>query len=167
MIIGVGGSSRSGKSTLAEALVWHFRQQNARAMVLHQDDFVVAINQLPAIQDRPDWETPASIDFELLRDLTDLYQVRFDVVVVEGLFAFANDALCQRYDRSFFVEISEQTFWTRRREYLRWGPEPDWYLRHVWQSHLRYGQPPAYLSPLLRVSGESEFDPDLLAHFLA
>jgi len=160
MLIGIGGCSCSGKTTLAEALVWHYRTLNKTAIVLHQDDFVLRPTDIPLIKGRPDWETPASIDFERLDLGVRFFQQHFEIVLVEGLFAFANAALSQSYDFSFFVEITQSAFQTRRSATTRWGAEPDWFVQHVWCSFLKYGS-----SPILAtcVSGEQPFDIETIA----
>ena len=40
-----------------------------------------------------------------------------------------------------FLEISKRLFIERKREDLRWGLEPDWYIEHIWEAYLRYGRP--------------------------
>ena len=155
MIIAIGGCSRSGKTTLAEALVWHYRNQNKTAVALHQDDFVQKLHDIPLIQGRTDWEIPVSIDFEKLSQTVSFYSAHFEVIIVEGLFAFANANLNKSYDYGLFVEISENTFRIRRTVSNRWGAEPAWFLDHVWNSFQKYGQP---ASLVLRVSGEKAYD---------
>ena len=155
MIIAIGGCSRSGKTTLAEALVWHYRNQNQTAVALHQDDFVRKTSDIPLIQDRTDWETPASIDFDKLAQTVQFYSAHFEVIVVEGLFAFANSDLNERYDYGLFVEISKTTFRTRRAAETRWGKEPAWFINHVWDSFQKYGQPPL---SAWQVNGEQAYD---------
>jgi nicotinamide/nicotinate riboside kinase len=50
----------------------------------------------------------------------------------------------------------------------RWGFEPKWFIEHVWQSYLKYGQ--TILSEpkngVLVVSGATDFDVDLVKDFL-
>ncbi|MFN4145266.1 MAG: hypothetical protein ACK4GN_05535 [Runella sp.] len=168
MLIGIGGCSRSGKTTLADLLVWHIRSQlQATAFVIHQDNFVKNINEIPGLGDFIDWESPTSIDFELLKEAIDFFQHRFDYVLVEGILAFADALLNQMYDRTYFVEISENTFYQRRRQENRWGIEPMAYLDHVWKSFLQNGQPSQTQPNLLRISGKSPFKvEDITAHLL-
>ncbi|TAF94471.1 MAG: hypothetical protein EAZ14_05445 [Runella slithyformis] len=163
MIIGIGGCSRSGKTTLAEALVWHYRNLNQTAIALHQDDFVRRVADIPRVADRTDWETPASLDFDKLSQTVGFCAQHFDVVVVEGLFAFANAPLLEWYQHTFFVEISETTFKKRRAAEQRWGVEPDWFVQYVWDSFLKYGQPPAFTA---RLSGENPFEIATIAPIL-
>jgi nicotinamide/nicotinate riboside kinase len=158
MVIGIGGCSRSGKTTLANDLVWHFRNQNQQAMVLRQDDFVKRVKDIPLIRDEIDWECPASIDFELLKEAINFFRTRFEVVIVEGILVFADSSLNTLFDRTFFVEISEATFRTRKAADTRWGKIPDWFVTHIWQSYQRYGLPPAHLPNMSHVSGEVKFE---------
>lgn len=156
MLIGIGGCSRSGKSTLAADLTWHFRCQNFKVIALSQDDFVHKIKEIPLINNQTDWDTPLSIDYELLIETCQFLQQKFDVVIVEGLYAFYYSALNALFDRSIMVEISESTFRLRRHTETRWGAEPEWFIDHVWASYLKFGKP-SFNKNLLTVSGESPF----------
>lgn len=156
MMIGVGGCSRAGKTTLAELIMWYYRKQNRRAIAIHQDDYVKPLDQIPLINGVTDWETPESIDFELLRKSLHFHQDHFDVIVLEGILTFANEDLNTSFDQAFFVDISHDTFFQRRGAETRWGAEPTWYLDHVWKSFQTHGQPPEGLPNLVRLSGERE-----------
>ena len=143
MLILIGGCSRSGKSSWAQKLVWQHRIENKTAVVLCQDDFVKHIDEIPKIRDRTDWETPYSIDYERFITIINVYQTCFDVVIVEGHLVFANEQLTHIADERFFIDISEATFRQRRAAETRWGAEPAWFIDHVWESFLAFGQPPA------------------------
>jgi nicotinamide/nicotinate riboside kinase len=167
MVIGIGGCSRSGKSTLTNDLVWHFRNQNKRAIAIPQDDFVFKISDIPLIQDRTDWDTPASLNFELMAETILFFQQSFDVVILEGHFAFSNSKLNTLFDYRIFTEISEQIYLQRRAMETRWGQEPDWFISHVWNSFLTYGQPDFLDANLLVVSGERPFEIEKITHYLS
>jgi len=166
MIVGIGGRSRSGKTTLAEALVWHERTQNNRAIALHQDDFVKRIYDIPLIQGEIDWETPASIDFESLKKTISFLKTDFDFIVVEGFLPFADAELNAMYDGRFFTTISEETFRLRKATDDRWGEIPAWYINHIWESFQKYGQPPTDLPPLMEVNGEKPYNMDEILTFM-
>jgi nicotinamide/nicotinate riboside kinase len=157
MIIGIGGVSRSGKSTLANLLVTHFRKNGQKAIIFHQDDFVFSETKIPKIRNRTDWESPQSIDFQLYKEVLELFQERFDVVIAEGLFAFYDDTINELYNHKFLVKISKRTFLIRRAMDTRWGYEPTWFIDHVWLSYLKYGKPKPELK-VINLSGEDEFD---------
>ncbi len=175
MLIGIGGCSRSGKSTLAEDLTWHYRCHNLRTIVLRQDDFVIKTDDIPVIKGQSDWDSPLSIDFELMIETYKFLKNRFDVIIIDGLFAFYDNDLNKLYDKRILVEISETTFRTRRQAETRWGQEPDWFIDHVWESYLTFGithnidvkYPSEGFKPseglhyfYLKISGESPFELD-------
>lgn len=153
-IIGIGGVSRSGKSTLARKLSAHFSDK--RVCIFDQDDFVKPEAEIPKVQDRTDWEHPASIDVDAL--VSEIYaaQAHHDLIIVEGLLAFHFDELTRLYDLTIFMQIDFEMFLFRRQKETRWGAEPDWYIRHVWEAHLPYGQFPAADFVL---TGENEISP--------
>ena len=158
MLIGIGGVSRSGKSTLANLLVTHFRKTGKKAIIFHQDDFVFPETQIPKIRDKTDWESPKSIDHKLLYELVDEFKDRFDVVIVDGLFAFYDQNLNSLYDKRLFVKISKRSFFIRKVADQRWGYVPTWFVDHIWKSFLKYGNDKHIKGEFLTVSGEDEFD---------
>ncbi len=166
MIIGIGGCSRSGKTTLATDLVWYFRNQNKRAIAVSQDDFVFRISDIPLINDRTDWDTPASLNFSLMHQTIGYLGQYFEVIVLEGNFIFSDWNLNQLFDYRLFTQISESTFKQRRAAETRWGIEPDWFVSHVWERYLTFGQPPESPTNLLTVSGEKPFEIEKITTFL-
>ncbi len=167
MVIGIGGASRSGKSTLANLLVTHFRKTGKKAIIFHQDDFVFPETQIPKIKGKTDWESPLSIDHDLLLEVVKDFRDRFDVVIIEGFFAFYHQPLNVLYDRRVFVKISRRTFLIRKAMDSRWGYIPTWYIDHIWKSFLKLGKPSELKSDYLAVSGEDEFDMKKVLKYLA
>lgn len=166
MIIGIGGVSRSGKTTLAKRLARHFRKKGHSAILLHQDEFVFPEDQIPRIRDKVDWEHPGSIDFERLRQAILAHSQTNDVVIVEGLMAFFDERINALYDKCFFVEIDKATFVRRKSEDLRWGKEPDWYIEHIWDSFQRFGMPVQSLPEMCVLSGKQAPDWNQVMGFL-
>lgn len=150
MIIGIGGVSRAGKTTLANQLSKRIKGKTIG--ILKQDDFVKK-DQLPMIRDHIDWEHPDSIDWKSLLSAILAFEKKYDLVIVEGLFAFYRDHINAFYDRSIFVYIEQDIFWKRKKQDLRWGKEPNWFIQHIWESFIQYGACPKNINPVLMVNG--------------
>lgn len=140
IIIGIGGCSRSGKSSLARQIRDY--SVDKRVLILDMDDFVFPESKIPKIKGRTDWERPESVDFKSLGRTIESEIDNHDVIIVEGILVFANLKLLELYDTKVWIQISKETFLNRRKMETRWGDEPDWFLEHVWESHQRYGQFP-------------------------
>ncbi|MEY2950674.1 MAG: hypothetical protein RLZZ248_1875 [Bacteroidota bacterium] len=153
MIIGIGGVSRSGKTVLTKHLSSWLETKGHKVMVLHQDDLVVDQKLMPRIKGELDWEHPSSIDFNKIISFIQLNRDQWDYIIVDGLFAFANEELDQLYDKGVYLSIDKKTFIKRKLEDKRWGGEPAWYLDHIWDSHQLYGRPGIIDFQLLHIGG--------------
>lgn len=141
MIIGIGGVSRAGKSTLSELLKKALIEDGYSINIIHQDQYPNDESLLSAINDKLDWEQPGSLNWVSMDEAIIDSNKEYDITIVEGLFCHWDSE--RLYDFSVFIEISKQTFVRRKAEDLRWGKEvePAWYIEHIWQSYLKYGRP--------------------------
>lgn len=140
MIIAIGGPSNAGKSALAGIISQHLGRQHTAILCL--DDFVFPESQLPRIRDHIDWEHPNTINRESL--LTNLQNAagNHDHVILEGFLVYSWPSICKLYDKNLFIDIPESEFYTRKKNDLRWGAEPQWYIEHIWKQYLSFGRPP-------------------------
>lgn len=138
ILLGIGGVSRSGKSSLAAGIAGWFPQ--FEVMVLAQDDFVFPDNKLPVRRGHIDWERPDTIDFDRLGKEIQAMWKPGRILVLEGLFAFACERLNRQMTAGFFLNIPRREFIRRKRSDLRWGEEPGWYVHHIWRSYILYGR---------------------------
>ena len=157
MLIGIGGPSRSGKSTLANLLLVYYRKMGKKAIVFHQDDFVFPETKIPKIKDRTDWESPQSIDHELLYEVVADFKNRFDVVIVDGFYVYIDPTLNAIFDVRLFLKISKKTFFLRKAKDTRWGYIPKWYYDHIWQAFQKFGIPDFKTKPYIQLSGQKPF----------
>ncbi|MEM6802571.1 MAG: hypothetical protein AAF696_14275 [Bacteroidota bacterium] len=164
MIIAIGGLSRSGKSKLSKRVKRMFKDKNP--ILLHQDEFVKAEANIPLIRDHIDWEIPASIDLPAWKAAVEKGKAAHEVLILEGLFAFAFSELNAIYDKSILVEIPKEIFLQRKREDLRWGKEPEWYIQYIWEAYHRHGLPPKNLA-VFRVHGNQRLDEEALWKYLS
>ncbi len=136
MIVGIGGSSNSGKSTLANELALYYKDYKVK--ILCQDDFVISHDLLTRVNGHIDWEQPSTIEIENYIDAVKKANETYDLVICEGLFAFWFSALNRLYEKKIFLKIDKKSFKNRKIKDLRWGKEPDWYIEHIWDSHIKY-----------------------------
>ena len=143
MLIGIGGVSRAGKSTLAKLIAQALLEKGKSVEIIHQDEWVINEVDLPRIRDKADWETPESIDWPTIKIEIVLSLKQNDIVLLEGLFCFSNSKVLQMMNRKYFVRISKKLFKQRKIEDLRWGgiPEPSWYIEHIWTAYKKFGSP--------------------------
>lgn len=140
MIIGIGGVSRSGKTTRALALKAAFEKQDKSVMVLHQDDFTRPKRLIPRIRYKIDWEHPDSMDFRRFEKAILDARNHYDVVIAEGILVFYDPGVNALFDERILMETDRDTFLDRRSKETRWGREPRWYLEYVWDAYLRWGK---------------------------
>lgn len=156
MIIGIGGVSRAGKTTLANQLLKAAKKKGKSVEILNQDDFVKSKNQLPVIEGVPDWERPNSIKWDNV--MLQIERSKADIIIVEGLFAFYPASLRVKYDKKLFIEIEKELFLKRKQEDKRWEEEPDWYPEHVWRSYLKYGKTKGEADDYVMLNGAKDID---------
>jgi nicotinamide/nicotinate riboside kinase len=168
MVIGIAGVSRSGKTSLAFFIKRIMEQRGETAIVLSQDDYVVAESEIPKIRHRTDWECPESIDFQRYRQAIVDNKAAYQHVITEGLLNFWDADTDALFDRRLFTIVDKHTFFSRRLQEKRWGFEPKWFIEYVWKSYLKYGQT-ILAQPkngVLLLSGNEAFDEDLITRFL-
>ncbi|WP_425390466.1 uridine kinase family protein [Ekhidna sp.] len=141
LIIGIGGASQSGKSTLSKRLEKLFSQKKVH--IIEMDKYTFLEKNIPKINGLTNWEVPESIDFNKILEAIKDSRQNYDIIIVEGMLAFIYETLNKEYDLTIFMKIGKNTFIRRREKETRWGSEPAWYLKHVWEAYLRFGQYPA------------------------
>ena len=164
MIIGIGGVSRSGKSSLAVLTEGLYPEKIVS--ILCQDDFVFPLPQIPEIKGEIDWECPESIDFNHFYKVLKEASLLNDIIIAEGLLVFNKPEIESLFDKKIFISISEEAFRKRKIIDKRWGSFPDWYVDHIWKSFLKYGKIESGRKEFLYVSGEKEFDKGEIKNYL-
>lgn len=164
MIIGIGGVSMSGKSSLARLIKSKCSQR--RISILCQDDFIMPQKDMPMIEGNTDWENPGSIDFDEFIASVLARDIENDVVIAEGLFAFSDQALSNLYDKQIFIKIPKPIFFKRKKLDKRWEIEPEWYIQHIWKSYLKFGKLPENQKNVLKLDGTQLIDIDNLMNYI-
>ena len=162
VIVGIGGISRSGKSSLARELQKLFEENGKTVEVLQQDKFVFPECLIPKINDHVDWERPESIDIQgFIRALKESSRIN-DVTIAEGLMVYWNPEVLNLFTCRIFIKLDKEEFFRRKQTDLRWGKEPDWYVEYIWDSYLKYGKFPANVKMDIVLDGNSDFDPGIV-----
>ncbi len=162
LCIGIGGVSRSGKTFLAHYL----NRVISNSIIINQDTYIPKESEIPEIKGHTDWERPEAIDWIKLSVAIEKVLQERKTVIAEGLLAFNNDSVNRLYSKRIFIELSHKEFIRRKKLDLRWGPEPDWYIDHIWESYLKYGKIPEKFSDVLILNGEQDFDFDKILQYV-
>jgi uridine kinase len=149
LVVGIGGVSRSGKTTLANALLGLLPRETTHIIHLDRYFSLDAIMQRQAETHTPfqNWEEPHALDLAAFSaDLTKLVataaaQTRSSsprpIVIAEGFLLFA-EPLVRRFDRSVFLWCDEATAKRRRFETKR---VPEGYFEAmIWPYHLQHNK---------------------------
>ena len=152
MVIGIGGVSRAGKTSLAlQMQKWY----NSKSVVLlHQDDYVFPVEQISTINGHVDWEKPDAYDYKRLIEVISEAKRNYDIIVIEGLMVLCHLELMQLMDRLIYIQISKEAFLKRKTIDKRWGNEPEWYIEHIWNSHILYCKNTNNVDSILVIDGE-------------
>ena len=136
MLIGIGGVSNAGKSSLALRIKNYYSSK--KVAILCQDDYAFPSEKIPLIKDHIDWECPESIDFINFEKAVIDAMAENDVVIAEGIFAYHHNNSNKLFDKKIFLTLDSRFFFMRKNTDLRWGKEPDWYIEHIWNNHIKY-----------------------------
>ncbi len=166
MIIGIGGVSTAGKSSLAFQLRKHYSVQ-AKVKILCQDDFIKPESKIPRIKEHIDWECPESINHEMYFEAISREIKVNDIIISEGLFAFNDERVSAMYDKRIFLMISKETFWKRKSVDLRWGKEPKWYIEHIWNNYLKFGKIASERENVLRLHSDTKIEIEKVLEYLS
>lgn len=164
MIIAIGGISNAGKSKLADHIADYYKGQSV--IVLCQDNYANPTPKIPKINGHTNWEIPDSIDFNKFYSKILESTGTFDIVIAEGLFVYYEDRLIDLFDKRIYMTIDKETFFKRKRKDLRWGKEPEWYIKHIWDSHFKYCNLVHSRKEAFQISGKEPVDFDSVIRYL-
>lgn len=164
IIIGIGGVSRAGKTSLAKSIYEWFNDDKIK--IIRQDEYVIPKTSMPLINGQLDWERPESMDFIAFRNAILSAKNHYNYVITEGLMIYYDPQVYALFDKKIYIEISKETFLSRKALDFRWEKEPDWYIEHIWNSHFIYGRVPKGTKDVLCMSGENQFIADIVKNYI-
>jgi len=165
-VIGIGGGSASGKSTIAEEL--RKRLAPRRVEIINQDRYFLAGERLPRHTNPesgrtwPDHNHPDSFDLDRLHD--DIRAAKTgeaDVVIVEGILVLCNESLRDLMDLKLYVEADADERIVRRiRRNVARGHDLDgicdFYLDSVRYRHREFNAPTKAHADLVIPGGKDD-----------
>lgn len=169
IVIGIGGVSSSGKSSITNALREHLLHIHDNSTdrinvdVFHQDDYYIETDD-PS----QDWECPEIIDNNTLllhilkwknenhHSTTKHYL--HEILFVEGFLVSSVPSILEQCDFTFFLLVSKSICKERRFSRDSWIRDNPSYFEHVWNRYLHYNTNILNLSShLLDSDNESPF----------
>jgi uridine kinase len=164
-VIGIGGGSASGKSSIAEAL--SKKLSPLQVTVMNQDRYFHGSARLPAHANRagtrswPDHNHPESFDFDSLRRDVRRARGSGDVVIVEGILVLHDAELRDLMDLKVFVAADADERIVRRiRRNLAAGAGLDgicdFYLDSVRYRHREFCEPTRAHADVVVPGGQDE-----------
>ena len=164
LLIGIGGVSRAGKTTLSNYITSLYPKK--KSLIISMDDYVIDPDKIPRIKDRIDWETPASVDYDRIKNKIEESVDVYDLIITEGILIFYSEAVNKVFDKRIFLDIPKSLFYIRRHSDTRWGEAPKWYIDYVWESYLKYGRLDESFSDTLYISGKEDLSALMIDEYL-
>jgi uridine kinase len=138
LVIGIAGGSASGKSSVAQAILNHFKNEN-RVYILKLDDYYLSYDEL-SFEEKLliNYDHPLAFDYALMLEHIKMlknnkainkpiysfidyqrineYEIisNCEVVIVEGLYALENEKLRSLFDLKIFVDTDADVRLIRR-----------------------------------------------------
>ena len=171
MIIGVGGVSRSGKSSLSRFLKKELHKKTGE---IHLDNYIkdsshwhfftrYPVFYLSKIHKVFNMEHPNVIDFNrLYEDILQSSQQN-EIVIAEGFLITYDARIKNLFDKYIHIALSKSVFIQRRTRDFKSNL---WYTNHVWNCFMKYGTDYSNLNHIV-VNGDNEIDMQSILKFIS
>ena len=133
--IGIGGATRSGKSTLSRNIA-KFLNADERKLI-HLDRYFN--RQLVAKYNR-NWEIPEILNWDkMINDINDKKRIikyqNYSFIISEGYLLF-KEPLCHNFDKSIFIWITKKE--CKKRRMATKPKSEDYFENKIWASYIKY-----------------------------
>ncbi|HEY9362753.1 MAG TPA: hypothetical protein VIQ00_05800 [Chitinophagaceae bacterium] len=171
MIIGIGGVSRAGKTSLSGFLK---KNLGRKCVEIHLDSYIkdsshwdffmkYPIFYLSSIHKMFDMEHPDVIDFNRLYEDIIRSNEENEIVIAEGFLITHDPRIKNLIDCYIHVAVNKEEFIKRRtNDYKK---SNSWYANHVWKSFMKYGNNYNGLNYMV-VDANNEMDTDSVLAFI-
>ena len=137
VVIGIGGATRSGKSTLAKNLVKFFKSDEKH--IMHLDDY---FSLELVFANNNNWELPKVIDWGELK--SDMNEQKFiihshgrKIILVEGFLLFKEPLICN-FDKMIYLWVDKEEAKKRRMDTK--PVKEEYFENEVWPNFLYHNQ---------------------------
>lgn len=149
LVVGISGATCSGKSTLADKI----RDNFPGSVMIRQDDYFLPQDDPRHVRvaelDHTNWEVMTSMDMQrmhsdVLRALGSHGEESAAhsgkrVLILEGFLLFRHKAITDLCDRKYFLTLTRERCWERRRNRTYDPPDvPGYFDRVVWPEYTEY-----------------------------
>ncbi|QQS50251.1 MAG: HAD-IIIA family hydrolase [Bacteroidota bacterium] len=123
LIIGIGGNSRTGKSSLAAYLKMHFELHGNKTLLIQSDQGTKVSEAQAYVEFNPKSHTPEFMVCTLaeILDKTDLP----DIILIEGKTVLTHEPLLKLLHLKILLETTEKKRKQRFKEYFSWQEIPE------------------------------------------
>jgi uridine kinase len=170
MIIGIGGISRAGKTSLSHILKKEFNQ---KTVIIHFDEYIKESSHWDFYSKFPmfylcklhktfNMEHPNTFDFDrMYADVVHACKEN-EIVIIEGIYIIYDTRIKNILNRYIHLSLSRNIFTQRRIRDFRCNA---WYANHVWKSFMKYGTNYSDLDHIV-VDGDKEIDIQTVLRFV-
>lgn len=160
-VIGIGGTSNGGKTSLVERISKSFPNSHC----IHMDDYFYSQDEIPYDKElgHKNYDIVEAIDFQKLsRDVISWTQIQKEthintkssLLFVEGILVLNHKPLSQLFDMRFCMAISKNECIKRRLKRKYPTPDPEGYFDNcLWPQYLKYSRE-IDKGDIIRLNGE-------------
>lgn len=147
-VVGISGATCSGKSTLAVKI----RENFPGSVMVRQDDYFLPPDDSRHVKvtelNHVNWDVITSLDMQkmhsdVLRILEsrgkDAVHLGKGVLILDGFLLFKHKAIADLCDRKYFLTLTKEQCWERRRNRTYEPPDvPGYFDKVVWSEYVEY-----------------------------
>lgn len=148
IVIGISGVTCSGKSTLANKLYKEF----PKSIVVRQDSYFLPPDDPRHVRVKElnckNWDIITSLDMQSMHsdivEILETYKIDANysetgILILDGFLLFKHKAIAELCDRKYFLTLTEDECWDRRKNRIYEPPDvPGYFDKIVWPEYSEY-----------------------------
>ncbi|XP_029162145.1 nicotinamide riboside kinase 1 [Nylanderia fulva] len=149
LVIGISGATCSGKSTLANKI----RDSFSGSIMVHQDDYFLPSSDPRHVKiqelNHLNWDLITSLDMQRMHsdvlkilqscEKKDAMASKKTILILDGFLLFQNEDITNLCDLKYFLTLSKEQCWERRKNRTYDPPDvPGYFDKVVWPEYVKY-----------------------------